>query len=137
MHVKKDKADRLLELTSKKYLNRNIHRFVDQGYLDGYQELLKDIAKKSQYHEGEQITDRDLSRIKNVVVSTLDGMRKMMVEQPLTLEEIKAKVGERELNRILSLKESKMHQAIRKIEEKGRLSRKDHTIRLRGILLQS
>lgn len=125
MHVKKDKADRLLELTSKKYLNRNIHRFVDQGYLDGYQELLKDIAKKSQYHEGEQITDRDLSRIKNVVVSTLDGMRKMMVEQPLTLEEIKAKVGERELNRILALKESKMHQAIRKIEEKGRLSRKD------------
>ena len=56
MHVKKDKADRLLELTSQKYLDRNINRFVDKGYMDAYEELLKDIAKKSQYKEGEKIT---------------------------------------------------------------------------------
>ena len=48
MHVKKDRADRLLELTSQKYLDRNINRFVDKGYMDAYEELLKDIAKKSQ-----------------------------------------------------------------------------------------
>ena len=91
MHVKRDNADRLIELTSQRYLDRNIHRFVDMGYIDAYQELLKDIAEKSQYKEGEKITNSDLSRIKNAVVATLDGMRKMMVEQPLTLEEIKEK----------------------------------------------
>ena len=127
MHVKKDKADRLLELTSQRYLDRNIHRFVDMGYIDGYQELLKDIAKKSQYKEGEKITNSDLSRIKNAVVATLDGMRKMMVEQPLTLEEIKAKKGEKEFNRILSLDESKKQDAIRRIEKKGRLSQEEET----------
>ena len=127
MHVKKDNADRLLELTSQKYLDRNIHRFVDMGYMDGYGELLKDIAKKSQYKEGEKITNSDLSRIKNAVVATLDGMRKMMVEQPLTLEEIKAKKGEKEFNRILSLDESKKQDAIRRIEKKGRLSQEEET----------
>ena len=92
MHVIKDKAERLLELTSQKYLDRNINRFVDKGYMDGYEDLLKDIAQNSKYNEGEKITNSDLSRIKNAVVATLDGMRKMMVEQPLTLEEIKAVV---------------------------------------------
>ena len=125
MHVTKDKAERLLELTSQKYLERNINRFVDKGYMDVYEELLKDIAKKSQYNEGEKITDSDLSRIKNAVVATLDGMRKMMVEQPLTLEEIKEKKGETELNRILSLNEKKKQKEIREIEKKGRLSRKE------------
>ena len=118
MHVIKDKADRLLELTSQKYLDRNINRFVDKGYMDGYEELLKDIAKKSQYNEGEKITDSDLSRIKNAVVATLDGMRKMMVEQPLTLEEIKAKVGAKEFNRILSLDESKKQSEIVRLRKK-------------------
>ena len=127
MHVKKDRADRLLELTSQKYLDRNIHRFVDKGYMDGYEDLLKDIAKKSKYNEGEKITNSDLSRIKNAVVATLDGMRKMMVEQPLTLEEIKAKVGDNEFEQILLLDESKKQKAIRKIEEKGRLSQKEQT----------
>ena len=127
MHVKKDRADRLLELTSQKYLDRNIHRFVDKGYMDGYEELLKDIATKSQYKEGEKITNSDLSRIKNAVVATLDGMRKMMVEQPLTLEEIKEKKGETEFNRILSFDDKKKQKAIRKIEEKGRLSQKEQT----------
>ena len=127
MHVKKDKADRLLELTSQKYLDRNINRFVDKGYMDLYEELLKDIAKKSQYKEGEKITNSDLSRIKNAVVATLDGMRKMMVEQPLTLEEIKAKKGEDEFNQILSLDESKKQDAIRRIEKKGRLSQEEQT----------
>lgn len=127
MHVKKDNADRLLELTSRRYLERNINRFVDKGYMDGYQELLKDIANKSQYNEGEKITNSDLSRIKNAVVATLDGMRNMMVEQPLTLEEIKAKKGESEFNRILSLDESKKQDAIRRIEKKGRLSQEEQT----------
>ena len=124
MHVIKDKADRLLELTSQKYLDRNINRFVDKGYMDGYEELLKDIAKKSQYNEGEKITDSDLSRIKNAVVATLDGMRKMMVEQPLTLEEIKEKKGDKEFNRILSLEDNEKQKAIREIEkEEGFLKR--------------
>ena len=127
MHVKKDKADRLLELTSQKYLDRNINRFVDKGYMDGYEELLKDIAKKSQYKEGEKITNSDLSRIKNAVVATLDGMRKMMVEQPLTLEEIKGKKGETEFNRILSLNDNEKQNAIRKIEKEGRLSQMEGT----------
>lgn len=125
MHVIKDKAERLLELTSQKYLDRNINRFVDKGYMDGYEELLKDIAKKSKYNEGEKITNSDLSRIKNAVVATLDGMRKMMVEQPLTLEEIKAKVGKKKFKQILSLDESKKQREIRKIEKKGRLSQKE------------
>ena len=127
MHVKKDKADRLLELTSQRYLDRNIHRFVDMGYIDGYQELLKNIAKKSQYKEGEKITNSDLSRIKNAVVATLDGMRKMMVEQPLTLEEIKGKKGEKEFNRILSLNDNEKQNAIREIEKEGRLSQNEET----------
>ena len=127
MHVKIDKADRLLELTSQKYLDRNIHRFVDMGYIDGYQELLKNIAKTSQYKEGEKITNSDLSRIKNAVVATLDGMRKMMVEQPLTLEEIKAKVGDNEFERILSLDEGEKQAKIRRIEKKGRLSENEQT----------
>ena len=127
MHVKKDKADRLLELTSQKYLDRNINRFVDKGYMDGYEELLKNIAEKSQYNEGEKITNSDLSRIKNAVVATLDGMRKMMVEQPLTLEEIKAKKGEKEFERILSLKDNEKQNAIREIEKEGRLSQNEQT----------
>lgn len=125
MHVKKDKADRLLELTSQKYLDRNIHRFVDVGYMDFYEELLKDIAKKSQYKEGEKITNSDLSQIKNAVVATLDGMRKMMVEQPLTLEEIKEKVGAKKFEQILSFEDKKKQKAILKIEKKGRLSEDD------------
>ena len=127
MHVKKDKADRLLELTSQKYLDRNINRFVDKGYMDAYEELLKDIAKKSQYKEGEKITNSDLSRIQNAVVATLDGMRKMMVEQPLTLEEIKGKKGEVEFNRILSLKDNEKQNIIREIEKEGRLSQNEET----------
>ena len=127
MHVKKDRADRLLELTSQKYLDRNINRFVDKGYMDAYEELLKDIAKKSHYKEGEKITNSDLSRIKDAVVATLDGMRKMMVEQPLTLEEIKGKKGEKEFNRILSLKDNEKQNAIREIEKEGRLSQNEET----------
>ena len=127
MHVKKDNADRLLELTSRKYLDRNINRFVDKGYMDGYEELLKNIAEKSQYNEGEKITNSDLSRIKNAVVATLDGMRKMMVEQPLTLEEIKAKVRSKEFERILSLKDNEKQNAIREIEKEGRLSQNEQT----------
>ena len=127
MHVKKDKADILLELTSQRYLDRNINRFVDKGYMDGYEELLKDIANKSQYKEGEKITNSDLSRIKNAVVATLDGMRNMMVEQPLTLEEIKAKVGDNEFEQILSLKDNEKQNAIREIEKEGRLSQNEET----------
>ena len=127
MHVKIDKADRLLELTSQRYLDKNIHRFVDMGYIDSYQELLKNIAKNSQYKEGEEITKSDLSRIKNAVVATLDGMRKMMVEQPLTLEEIKEKVGTDKFNQILSLADNEKQNAIRRIEKEGRLSQEQET----------
>ena len=127
MHVKKGKADRLLELASQRYLDKNIHRFVDEGYIDGYHELLKDIAKKSEYKEGEKITNSDLSRIKNAVVATLDEMRRLMVDQPLTLAEIREKKGEKEFNRIISLDDSKKQKAIRDIEKKGRLSEEEQT----------
>ena len=127
MHVKKGKADRLLKLASQRYLDKNIHRFVDEGYIDGYHELLKDIAKKSEYKEGEKITNSDLSRIKNAVVATLDEMRRLMVDQPLTLAEIREKKGEKEFNRIISLDDSKKQKAIRDIEKKGRLSEEEQT----------
>ena len=127
MHVKKGKADRLLELASQRYLDKNIHRFVDEGYIDGYHELLKDIAKKSEYKEGEKITNSDLSRIQKAVVATLDEMRRLMVDQPLTLAEIKEKKGEREFNRILSLPDNEKQKAIRDIEKKGRLSEEEQT----------
>ena len=127
MHVKKGKADRLLELASQRYLDKNIHRFVDEGYIDGYHELLKDIAKKSEYKEGEKITNSDLSRIQKAVVATLDEMRRLMVDQPLTLEEIKEKKGEDEFNRILSLPDNEKQKAIRDIEKKGRLSEEEQT----------
>lgn len=127
MHVKKGKADRLLELASQRYLDKNIHRFVDEGFIDGYHELLKDIAKKSEYKEGEKITNSDLSRIQKAVVATLDEMRRLMVDQPLTLAEIKERKGEDEFNRILSLDDSKKQKAIRDLEKKGRLSEEEQT----------
>ena len=127
MHVKKGKADRLLELASQRYLDKNIHRFVDEGFIDGYHELLKDIAKKSEYKEGEKITNSDLSRIQKAVVATLDEMRRLMVDQPLTLEEIKERKGEQEFNRILSLPDNEKQKAIRDIEKKGRLSEEEQT----------
>lgn len=127
MHVKKGKADKLLELASQRYLDKNIHRFVDEGFIDGYHELLKDIAKKSEYKEGEKITNSDLSRIQKAVVATLDEMRRLMVDQPLTLAEIKERKGEDEFNRILSLDDSKKQKAIRDLEKKGRLSEEEQT----------
>ena len=86
MYIKSDKAERLFEVTNQKYLDKSIHKFVDIGYVEGLQLLLEDIAKKSQYTEGERIMNSDLSRIKNVVAMIHNQMRVNMVNEQKDLK---------------------------------------------------
>ena len=86
MYVKSDKVERLLEVTNQKYLDKNIHKFVDIGYVEGLQLLLEDIAKKSQYTEGERIMNSDLSRIKDAVAMIHNQMRVNMVNEQKELK---------------------------------------------------
>ena len=86
MYVKSDKVERLLEVTNQKYLDENVHKFVDMGYVEGLQLLLEDIAKKSQYTEGERIMNSDLSRIKNAVAMIHNQMRVNMVNEQKDLK---------------------------------------------------
>ena len=81
MYVKSDKVERLLEVTNQKYLDESVHKFVDNGYVEGLQLLLEDIAKKSKYTEGERIMDSDLSRINNAVAMIHNQMRVNLVNE--------------------------------------------------------
>ena len=86
MYVKSDKVERFLEVTNQKYLDKNIHKFVDIGYVEGLQLLLEDIAKKSGYTEGERIMNSDLLRIKNAVAMIHNQMRVNMVNEQKDLK---------------------------------------------------
>ena len=67
-------------------MDKNIHKFVDIGYVEGLQLLLEDIAKKSKYTEGERIMNSDLSRIKNAVAMIHNQMRVNMVNEQKELK---------------------------------------------------
>lgn len=87
MYVKTEFVDQLLESTGKKVQNRNISRFVDSGFIDGFHLLLDDIKSEHVYQEGEKISDNHLARIKKGVRETIIGMRILMREQLISLDE--------------------------------------------------
>ena len=64
MYIKQQYAERLFEVTNTKFKEKGIGNYVDMGYIDGFQELLNNIAKERRYTEGEKIIDSDLDRIK-------------------------------------------------------------------------
>lgn len=82
MHVIKDKADRFLKVTSQSFQEKNLQKFLDMGYIEAFQLLLDDIAKKSKtpYAEGERMTKSDLSRIRDTVVMFYNVMRENMIK---------------------------------------------------------
>ena len=81
MYVKKDKVERIFETASQKFQEKHIQEFTDMGFVEAFQLLLNEIAKESQYAEGEKIKRSDLSRIKDAVAIIHNEMRKTLIEE--------------------------------------------------------
>jgi hypothetical protein len=126
MYIKQQYAERLFEVRNTKFKEKGIGNYVDMGYIDGFQELLNNIAKERRYTEGEKIIDSDLDRIKKAVKLTLTGMINIMAEQPLSLAQMEKIVGSGVMRQIESIPEDlKKMEAIFDIEKKGKLSEQE------------
>jgi hypothetical protein len=73
MFIKKDKVTSIQERTFEEYAK--YRSLVNEELMDEYKALLKGIAEKGEYQEGEMITDGDLASINKSVKKILEVIK--------------------------------------------------------------
>lgn len=77
MFIKKDKVTSIQERTFEEYAK--YRSLVNEELMDEYKALLKGIAEKGEYQEGEMITDGDLASINKSVKKILEDVKKNII----------------------------------------------------------